>query len=654
MTFCDICVKTKHGAGHEATSAAVRFPNINKRETMSVNMNTSTTDSGGFATELLEQSRNVLYNMPNISGQTDIPTTMRGEYINSAQSSVPHEVYTRSTNANMQTHMYPNYSQQYEEPQALPPSAPPSVLPPPPTTQAPVNMNLGNGINGGINGGPQFWMANILSNLNIRLQHIETQLANQNNNWQNIETAIATQSSTLQNQNSRMVDIETQINEVPKMKQSMHFMENSMKMLDSRVKATHAKLSQFESSVQSYSDMCEGISSEKIESDSALNDLYRRVEDLEIENKTLRDKQEKSEQIIIDLQCRSMRDNLLFTGISEPELNEDEYENVEDTLNYFLRSEMHIEQPIPFHRVHRLGQTRPEDGTPRHIVAKFEKFKDRELVRTAAPTKLRDTEFGVREQFPKSVELKRRKLYPEMKRARQNPQNKIRLVRDKLYVNDQEYIPDDDTPDYEPRNNQGGYRSGTGSRSNFGTRIFRRGQRAQRQESRIHEYAKSKSSVYRRSNRENAESLPPMMQTPRPNSNRSVNFSIPYRSESNATDLFGQRGTPGAGKHPASSPADGDQTVKKHREGSDESSSEDSDLEVITHRSPQSDPPNDSNSAKTVQPPQTIELNNHGNGNEAQTTTGCSYLNAATLNIGPTKQTIRPIEQTPTHDNSDA
>ena len=61
--------------------------------------------------------------------------------------------------------------------------------------------------------------------------------------------------------------------------------------------------------------MCEGISSEKIESDSALNDLYRRVEDLEIENKTLRDKQEKSEQIIIDLQCRSMRDNLLFTGI---------------------------------------------------------------------------------------------------------------------------------------------------------------------------------------------------------------------------------------------------------------------------------------------------------------------------------------------------
>ena len=140
MTFCDICVKTKHG--HEATSAAVRFPNINKRETMSVNMNTSTTDSGGFATELLEQSRNVLYNMPNISGQTDIPTTMRGEYINSAQSSVPHEVYTRSTNANMQTHMYPNYSQQYEEPQALPPSAP---LPPPPTTQAPVNNVTGPG-----------------------------------------------------------------------------------------------------------------------------------------------------------------------------------------------------------------------------------------------------------------------------------------------------------------------------------------------------------------------------------------------------------------------------------------------------------------------------------------------------------------------------
>ena len=249
-----------------------------------------------------------------------------------------------------------------------------------------------------------------------------------------------------------MLNIERQMNEVTQMKQSVNLMENSVKLFDSRLKDTNVKLSQYESSMQSYSDMCEGISSERLESDSAMNDLYVRVENLELENKSLREKQFKSE-IITDLQCRSMRDKFLFTGISEPDLGEDEYEDVEETLSYFLRTEMNIEQPIPFHRVHRIGQIRPEDDAPCHIVAKFEKCKDREMVRAAAPKTLRNKEFGVREQFPKSVEIKRRKLYPEMKRARENPNNKIRLVRDKLYVNGREFIPDDDETEIETRAN---------------------------------------------------------------------------------------------------------------------------------------------------------------------------------------------------------
>ena len=43
----------------------------------------------------------------------------------------------------------------------------------------------------------------------------------------------------------------------------------------------------------------------------------------------------------------------------------------------------------------------------------------------------------MREQFPQEIEEKRKLLYPVAKKARQNKENRVRLVRDKLYVNGQ-------------------------------------------------------------------------------------------------------------------------------------------------------------------------------------------------------------------------
>ena len=49
----------------------------------------------------------------------------------------------------------------------------------------------------------------------------------------------------------------------------------------------------------------------------------------------------------------------------------------------------------------------------------------------------------MREQFPKAIENRRKSLYPEMRKARQNKQNKVRLIKDKLYINNIQYIPED-------------------------------------------------------------------------------------------------------------------------------------------------------------------------------------------------------------------
>ena len=58
-----------------------------------------------------------------------------------------------------------------------------------------------------------------------------------------------------------------------------------------------------------------------------------------------------------------------------------------------------------------------------------------------APKTLKGKQFGVREQFPKTIEEKRRLLYPEMKRARLDPNNKVRLVKDKVCINNVQHVP---------------------------------------------------------------------------------------------------------------------------------------------------------------------------------------------------------------------
>ena len=79
---------------------------------------------------------------------------------------------------------------------------------------------------------------------------------------------------------------------------------------------------------------------------------------------------------VLDIQTRSMRDNLLFNRIEE----KDE-ENTEDVLHKFLKDQMKLEHSFQFDRVHRLGRKTPNPSRPRPIVAKFVHYKDRETVR---------------------------------------------------------------------------------------------------------------------------------------------------------------------------------------------------------------------------------------------------------------------------------
>ena len=80
--------------------------------------------------------------------------------------------------------------------------------------------------------------------------------------------------------------------------------------------------------------------------------------------------------------------------------------------------------------VHRMGAI--FQGSSRKIVAKFNLFKEREMVRKQWKN-LENTPYYVHEQFPREVVAKRRQLIPTMKEAKRNGKNAW-ISYDTLYI----------------------------------------------------------------------------------------------------------------------------------------------------------------------------------------------------------------------------
>ncbi|CAG2192233.1 unnamed protein product [Mytilus edulis] len=113
----------------------------------------------------------------------------------------------------------------------------------------------------------------------------------------------------------------------------------------------------------------------------------------------------------VDLQIRSMRENLVFSGI--PELSENEpSEQTEDIIKGLMKVNMKMDIVMDFQRASiwkKKTQIKIDDRDTymtRPIVCRFKNFKDRELVRSFARN-LKDTKFGVNEQFPEKVNDRR-------------------------------------------------------------------------------------------------------------------------------------------------------------------------------------------------------------------------------------------------------
>ena len=485
------------------------------------------------------------------------------------------------------------------------------------------------------------WLSQLFQNLDLRLQHIEGQLSNQDSRWQHIDNTLQSQSATLQNQNSRMLSIEQQLIEMRELKQTVTQVESSVQNMDKQIKKTSETMNDYQISINTYSELCDDMLQDQASKDSLVDELLTRVNKLEFEQEALKSKQVKAESNLVDLQCRSMQDNLIFTGISEVELKEGEkFENVEKTLNDFLQTEMNIDIPIAYHRVHRVGvYDKNEPGySPRPIIAKFERFKDREYIRSEAPKTLRNKPYGVREQFPKVIEDKRKLLYPEMKKARRNENNKVRMVRDKLFINNKEFVADPKmTEDNISRHGRSEKPLNTNHR-------FQRNIHAQQSPS---PNINSVGGTYQNGRVFYGKKKARQSQLPRAvESMKSVNFSVPLSNKFGVLAQNNEQCTPDkrsdmrsanmAGKHPASSPLD-EGEIKKYREDS-ESDSDMNSSQIHIDMSPQTEPPRDDIIKRVVERESFIDPNS---------TNTAFETDKAALILEPTMSaTAKPVQAT--------
>ena len=164
-----------------------------------------------------------------------------------------------------------------------------------------------------------------------------------------------------------------------------------------------------------------------------IDDIMQKMQKLEADQK----------EKLIDLQCREMRDNLIFYNFKE-ERGETDKDCIEK-LYRLMENELEIEsaRTIQFHRVHRMGRFNRNKTRP--IVAKFAFYPDRERVRGAAK-KLEGTSYSIGQQFPKEVQDRRRVLVPMMKKAK-NEGKEAYISVDKLYIDETQYVVKSDPVD---------------------------------------------------------------------------------------------------------------------------------------------------------------------------------------------------------------
>lgn len=250
----------------------------------------------------------------------------------------------------------------------------------------------------------------------------------------------------------RLKTIETNVTksvgELDDIKKTVRSISGTVTTVQNEVKELSKKYVDLETHTQGMSNIFDNVRSECSDNSKAIKELDQdnisictHMESLAEDLKAFKLERNEMKSTLLDLRCRSMKNNLVFTG-----LRETAGEETEAKLRDFLRCELNIDYYIEFGNVHRFGSRQNNtNGTeirPRPIVARFLYYNDLAYVLECAK-RLRGKPYGINQQFPAEIENRRRSLYPVMKEAK-NRGKRVKLVRDRLFINNEEYVSEEE------------------------------------------------------------------------------------------------------------------------------------------------------------------------------------------------------------------
>ena len=245
--------------------------------------------------------------------------------------------------------------------------------------------------------------------------------------------------------------------DIKTIKVGMNKIDKTLNIISMKVNNLEEKLTQIDTRVTDVENSCsfvnEKYDTQKAEIQStkanikAVQDQCKQLEDRQKEMKAQTESINKIDSKILDLESRSMRENLMFFGVDEEDGDDDNAEDCFDKIKAFLKEILDFGEgearDIELDRAHRMGRKR--DTTIRPIVVKFHRYSDREKVRIRGYEKrdiLKTKKLSVRAQWPKEIMDKRKPLYSVFKKEKDLGKD-VKFVKDKLFVNGVEYKPTD-------------------------------------------------------------------------------------------------------------------------------------------------------------------------------------------------------------------
>lgn len=215
--------------------------------------------------------------------------------------------------------------------------------------------------------------------------------------------------------------------------ESMETKLQTMEGALSQIPSLEKSVNKIQVSIVSFNEKVKKMDDTRQDLDAGLTSLNADIEEMRNREKQNLGKIKDLQDQILYQDVYSRRENLRFFGLPETDHSS---ENTSDVVYRFFERELELENArnIEFQRVHRLGKRKA--GQSRPIIVRFLRFPERELVFRKVRDLGGESEVKVYADLPKIIRDRRQKLWPKMKKAREEGKVAFFDKRepDKLYI----------------------------------------------------------------------------------------------------------------------------------------------------------------------------------------------------------------------------